>query len=81
MNLRSLLTIRVKSKGSKAVEEAITDFEEIIQDLNNALVETEEECIEAEYAVEEAKNERNRICETLVKGENLINGLKALLKG
>lgn len=78
---RPLLVRKTKNKGSEAVEKALAGFEEIIQDLNEALEETSDERIEAEGAVETAKRNRDHVEEILRKGENFLNGLRALLQG
>lgn len=79
--LRLLSVRKTRSKGSEAVEKALAGFEEIIQDLSEALTETDDERIEATLAVKLAVNERERIEETLSKGFKFLNGLKALLQG
>ena len=77
----SLFKRNTRSKGSEAVEEALAGFGEIIQDLNTALVETDDERLEAEDAMETAQKDRDRIEEILEKGNNFISGLRALLQG
>lgn len=79
--LRTLFARKTRSKGSEAVEEALAGFEEIIRDLNSALIETEEERVEALNALVKAGTERDRIEGILEKGENFISGLRALLQG
>ena len=70
-----------KSRGSKAVEEAINGFEDIIQDLNEAMTEVTEEVTEAQIAIGLAVNERDRIDIIRKKGETFLSGLRALLQG
>ncbi len=77
----SLFKSNARKKGSEAVEETIVGFEDIIQDLNSALTETENERIEATIAVGLAVNERERIEEVLSKGTKFISGLRTLLQG
>ncbi len=79
--LRSLFVRKTKSKGSEAVEETIAGFVGIIQDLNEALEETNEERIDAARVVEAAIQERGRIETTLDEGHKFLAGLKALLQG
>ncbi len=77
-----LMDIRNKeSHGSKAVEEAIEGFEEIIDNLNSALEEADEEKIQAQIAVGLAVNDRDRIEDVVRKGDNFLKGLKTLLQG
>lgn len=75
-----LLTINKKKTGSEAVEEALAGFEEIINGLNRALEETNEERVEAVQTVEAAIQERSRIETVLDKGHNFLEGLKTLLQ-
>jgi len=80
--LRRLLAGKnAKSRGNKAIKEAIEGFEEIIQDLNEAISEADEELIEAQIAVGLAVNERDNIQDIKVKGESFLSGLRALLQG
>ena len=69
-----------KNRGSKAVKEAISSFEEIIDDLSKALTETDDEQIEAQIAVGLAVNERDRIEEISTAGKNFLAGLRTLLQ-
>ena len=79
--LRKLFATKsTKSRGSRAVEEAINGIENIIDDLSKALTETDDERIEAENLVEIAIQEKNNIEKVLDKGTNFLNGLRALLQ-
>lgn len=71
----------VRKTGSEAVEKAIEDFESIIQDLDEALVEAKEEYREAQAVVERAVEERQRIEIVQAKGQNFLGGLRTLLEG
>ncbi len=81
MNILNLLTTSKKSTGSKTVEKTISGFEEIIDDLSEALSETNEEHEEAANLVLVALRERDRIEKVLSKGENFLRGLRTLLQG
>ncbi len=77
-----MLGLKKKVKtGSEAVEEALAGFEGIIQSLGEAVMEVDDERIEAEYAVKAAENDRDRIEVILDKGYKFLKGLKALLQG
>ena len=69
-----------KSRGSKAVEETISDFERVIQDLDEALIEAKEEYREAQAVVELAVEERQRIEIMQIKGMDFLGGLRSLLQ-
>ena len=77
----SLFKSNARKKGSEAVEKALAGFEEIIVDLSKALADTNEEAIEAEDLIRIAEQERDRIKDTLKRGEMFSRGLKALLQG
>ena len=77
----SLFKSNARKKGSEAVEEAITGFENIINDLNEALIEAKEEYREAQTIVELAVEERQRIENVQIKGQDFLGGLRILLQG
>ncbi len=77
----SLFKSNTRKKGSEAVEEAISGFERIIQDLDEALIEAKEEYREAQTVVELAVEERQRIETVQIKGMDFLGGLRTLLQG
>ncbi len=76
----SLFKSNARKKGSEAVEEAIAGFEDIIQDLNDALERASEEFIVANEIVLQAEAEKKYIGSVMAKGENFLKGLKTLLQ-
>ena len=76
----SLFKSNARKKGSGAIEEAITDLEYIIDDLNEALIEAKEEYLEAQTIVELAVEERQRIENVQIKGQDFLDGLRVLLQ-
>ncbi len=79
MSIKNLLFGKKSLSGSEAVEAAVSTIEKAIAEIGTAVEETNQERVDAAYAVKEAENQLTYLTEIQEKGKKFLDGLRNLI--